>query len=99
MASLLETYNAMVKEAEELQPVLEEQNEQMEVLAKYAAAADELLANEYGNNYTKEDVEELATMLINHDAGIQEQQEKVAELYEAGVIMAKAFKAELSNQQ
>lgn len=95
--NLLETYEAMKRA--QLEKIAEEQqsNEELEVLYKYAAAADELLASEFGNDYTEDDVVELATKMINHDLAQQEQIEKVAELEAAGRIMAMAFKDELLN--
>lgn len=100
---LLEVYESMRAAQQETEKVAEAQNnvanevdERMEVLEKYASLADELLTSEYGNDYEEQDVVKLAQLLINHDMEIQEQMEKVAELEEAGIIMAKAFKAELA---
>jgi hypothetical protein len=102
---LLDVYESIIASQQEAEKVAEEQaqvtgvvDERMEVLEKYAALADDLLAKEYGNDYEKEDVVKLANLLINHDLEVNEQMEKVAELHEAGIIMAKAFKAELAKQ-
>ena len=99
---LLDVYTNMVNsqyETEKVAEATEAVDERVQVLEKYAELADNLLAEEYGNNYEKEDVVKLANLLINHDLEVQEQMEKVAELHEAGIIMAKAFKAELANNQ
>lgn len=74
MGILLNVYNDMVKQAEESVVA-----EQIEVLAKYASVASELLQAEFPNNYTKEDVTELADKLIERDIAIESQNEKVAE--------------------
>ena len=102
MSNLIDTYNAMleerataeedqVKEAEASQAV----DERVEVLAKYAEAADGLLAEEYGEDYEEADVEKLATLMINYDIDQEEAMDKVAEFEEAGQIMAHAFAQEL----
>ena len=80
-----------VKEAEATQEV----DERVEVLAKYAEAADNLLAEEYGEDYNEEDVEKLATLMINYDIEQEEAMDKVAEFEQAGQIMAHAFAQEL----
>jgi len=81
----------VVKEAEATQEV----DERVEVLAKYAEAADGLLADEYGEDYDENDVEKLATLMINYDIENEEAAEKVAEFEQAGQIMANAFAQEL----
>jgi predicted transcriptional regulator len=103
---LLDVYNNMINSQQETEKIAEAQaqateivDERMQVLEKYAELADNLLAEEYGNDYEKDDVVKLANLLINHDLEVQEQMEKVAELHEAGIIMAKAFKAELANNE
>ena len=100
--NLLEVYEEMVKTATEAEAAEEVQaeeqatvDERVEVLAKYATAADKLLADEYGEDYGEEDVEKLAAMMIEHDVEQEEIVEKVAELDQAGRIMARAFKDEL----
>lgn len=107
MAGLLAYYENMVKEAEAQAPQMSEEEAEvvaarMEVFSKYAAAADDLLAVEHGEDYEASDVEELATLMINHDLAVEAQeeeaQEKVAEYIEAGQIMARAFKAELERE-
>lgn len=99
--SLIETYNAMQKEAQESEQEkvasTEEQeiaNEEMEILNKYAEWAEEVLIKEAGEgNYSEEDVEKLATVKIEEDAAELEQREKVAEAYEMGQIMYEGFKS------
>jgi len=91
--SLLETYEAMQKEAQ----VEQEKQERVEMLVKYASAAEELLEKEYGTDYQAEDVEKLAENLIALDMQTQEEQEKVAEYTEAGRIIARAYIEELKN--
>lgn len=87
----METYEAMQKEAE----VAEVEAQRRDVLTKYASAAEELLENEYGDDYNAEDVELLAEALIEADVQAAEQQEKVAEYENAGKLMAQAFVEEL----
>jgi hypothetical protein len=90
---LLDTYNAMQKEAE----VKEVESQRREMLTKYASAAEELLENEYADDYEAEDVEKLAEKLIDLDIEAAENAEKTAEYVEAGKIMAKSFVEELKN--
>lgn len=98
--SLLETYEQMRKEAQaeastETEKVAQEvANEEMEILQKYAAWAEEALIEHSGEgNYTEEDVEKLATLKLEEDAEEALRREKVAEYYEAGQIMYAGFKA------
>lgn len=70
-------------------------DERVQVLEKYAELADNLLGQEYGNDYGREDVVKLASLLIEHDNEIAEEQEKVAELVEGGIVFARAFNQEL----
>ena len=95
MANLLEVYNNMVKEAEEAQVA----EEAVAEIAKYAEAADQLLAAEYGEDYNAEDVEKLASMMIEHDIAENEEAEKVAEWENAGRVMAQAFIEELNSEE
>jgi len=100
--TILEQYEAaMEKNAQEAETV--------ELLTKYASMADNLLAQEYGDDYSKDDVIELASKLIDADAqavsGAEKtasaenevDQEKVAELYQMGRIIAAGIKDELNN--
>lgn len=101
--SLLETYEqqkaAIEKTAEENEEKVASA-EDMEILQKYAAAADDLLSQEFGEDYKEEDVVELASRMINHDAQEAEAEaieaEKTASLEEAGRIIAKGFLAEIN---
>ena len=102
MSNLIDVYNNMLEtravEAEEEVKVAEatqEVDERVEVLAKYAEAADSLLSDEYGEDYDENDVEKLATLMINYDIEQEETAEKVAEFEQAGQIMAHAFAQEL----
>ena len=104
MAGLLETYETMVDTAEsnaqqaEIQKEAQaEENERLNVLTKYASAADGLLAEQFGEDYEEADVIELAEKMINHDVAQEQSQEKVAEYVEAGQVMARAFIGEINN--
>lgn len=107
MAGLLAFYEEMVAQQENEKlasapEISEEEAElvaaRMEIFSKYASAADDLLAGTHGDDYTAEDVEELATYMINEDLAIEaaeeEAQEKVAEYVEAGQIIARSHFAE-----
>lgn len=72
---------------------------QMQKIAEYAAYADELLAEEFGDDYEAEDVEKLAEMLIKHEDETAEKMEKVAEAWQTGVIMADGFIARMIEAQ
>lgn len=103
MANLLETYENMVGYAQEnayndeqIKEAEAVENARVETLTKYAAAADELLADEFGDDYQEEDVVELAQKMINHDLDAEEAEEKVAEYVDAGTVMARAFINELN---
>ena len=50
---------------------------------------------ENGEQYTEDDVIKLACAMIDHDLEVEDNMEKVAELDEAGRIMARAFLSEL----
>ena len=104
MSNLLETYENMVdasqahaeeeafnKEAEAIEA------ERVETLTKYATAADNLLAEEFGDDYAESDVVELAHKMIDHDISQEQSQEKVAEYVDAGTVMARAFINELNS--
>ncbi|MBC8437010.1 hypothetical protein H8D85_01655 [bacterium] len=102
--SLLNTYENMVKSAQQTaeQEEIEKQaaavvDERVEVLAKYAEAADGILAEEYGEDYTEEDVTKLASYMLDQDIQEEENMSKVAEYVEAGQVMARSFIEELAN--
>jgi hypothetical protein len=91
---LLETYEEMQKEA----AVNEVKAQRREILTKYASAAEELLENEYGDDYEAADVENLAEKLIDLDIEAADNAEKVAAYEQAGQIMARAFVKELKEK-
>jgi len=95
---LLERYELM-KQAETVEQPSDEETkvaeERMEILSKYAEFADNALKEEFGTDYTEEDVEKLAEMLIRRDLEISEEEEKVAELADAGKVLARSFVEEL----
>lgn len=93
---LIDVYNDnfVTKEAEES---TDEANEAEEILGKYAELAESALKEEYGEDFEVSDVEKLAELMIEHDLYQEELEEKVAEYIDAGTIMARAFKAELEN--
>ncbi len=70
----MDTYKNMQKSAEEAanaealeKEAQETTNARVEVLAKYAEAANGVLSEEYGDDYTEEDVVKLASYLIDRD--------------------------------
>jgi len=99
--SLIETFNNMVKEAQESESKQVEKrasqevaDEEMEILTKYASWAEDVLLEDRGEgNYTEEDVEKLAQIKLEEDAEELYNREKVAEAYEMGQIMYQGFKA------
>jgi molybdopterin biosynthesis enzyme len=106
MSNLMDTYQNMQKSAEEAAAAdsLEKEahevtSARVEVLANYAETANDVLAEEYGEDYTEGDVVKLATYLIDRDIDEEENVEKVAEYIEAGQIMARSFVEELSNSE
>lgn len=80
MSLLIDVYTSMVKEAEAQAEVAE----RVDILSKYASAAEELLQASFPNDYTKEDVIELADRLIAKDAVETEEAEKTAEYEQLG---------------
>lgn len=106
MANLLEIYEDMLQDNQEqheeaLEKTAEDEvtNQRIEVITKYATIADNMLAEEHGKDYTEEDVQELASLLIDNDAEVESQQEKIAEHHQLGIIMARGFKAEMEASQ
>lgn len=95
MSKLLDVYNQMVKEAEEAEIA---EDRAVEIF-KYAEAADQLLAAEYGEDYNEADVEKLAAMMLENDKALEAEEVKVAEWEKAGQIMARAFIAELQAKE
>jgi helix-turn-helix protein len=94
---LLDVHTQMLKEAAEKEEQTKLAEERVLVIEKYASTAKALMAEHYPNNHTDEDVVELTERMINHDLVVEEQQEKIAELDEAGRIMARAFVDELNS--
>jgi len=97
MADLLKAYeqmNAATEEEVKVAAVEEEENaaelERVEILTKYAEAADTLLTEEYGEDYEEDDVIKLAGYMLDYDIEQEEIMEKVAEFDQAGRIMARA---------
>jgi hypothetical protein len=93
---LLDVYEQMTKEATEKNEQTKLAEERIRVIEKYATAAQELMNQNYPNNHTQEDVEQLAELMIDHDLKVEEEQQKVAELDEAGRVMARAFVDEVN---
>ena len=97
MSKIMDTYN-MMKQAEANEVVEEEKvaeetsvvNERLEVLEKYAKAADDLMAAEYGEDYEEADVVKLAELMIESDIEQEENLEKIANLEDQGKIMGYA---------
>lgn len=95
MVNYLDIYNQTVAGGQEKyasENVDPQEAEKFEMLEKYASLADEMLSNEFGNEFSQDDVVELAQMLINNDIAYEEGQEKVAEAYQLGVIIGQGFK-------
>ena len=102
MASLMEVYEEMQKTAQEQQVTENVQsevegvdNETLQVLEKYAQAAEAYLAENF-TGYNDDHIVKVAQEMIEYDTERFEAMEKVAELHEAGIIIAKSFKAELA---
>jgi hypothetical protein len=87
MSRLLEVYEEMQKEA----AAAEVQSNLVEMLSKYAEAAEAALAEEYGSDYDANDVASLANGLMERDAELIQEQEKVAEYDQIGRQMAKMY--------
>jgi hypothetical protein len=73
------------------------------VLVKYASAAENLLAAEFGDDYNAADVEELAAKMIDHDLNELEKQASAEDaspendLISIGRIIGQGIKMELQN--
>jgi len=91
MGRLLDIHNQLLKTAATKTAEEALQTERVVILEKYAAVAQSLLQEKYPNNFTEADVVALTDGLIQRDIEIEEAQEKIAELDEAGRIMARAF--------
>jgi len=64
---------------------------EQEYLEKYASYADSLLNQNYGDDYTVEDVEKLASVLIDYDLEKAAEAERVEFLVKSAQIQARAF--------
>jgi len=95
MGKLTEVHENMLKEA----AANAEQQENINILVKYASYAEELLEDKFGKDYTSDDVEKLAEALIDNDLAVEAEQEKVGEYDELGRIMARGFVDELSQEE
>lgn len=95
---LLQVHDQMLKEAAEVAEQTKIATERVAVIEKYASAAKELMTQFYPNNHSANDVTDLAELMINHDMQIEDEQQKVAELQEAGRVMARAFVDEIQQQ-
>lgn len=93
MSDLLNIYETRYGSTEKVAE--ETENTEVEIFRKYAELAEGALSEEYGDDFTADDVEKLATKMIDHDLEQEYMEEKVAEFVQAGQIMAKAFKDEL----
>ena len=91
---LLTVHTEMLKQAAEQAEQSQLVEERVRVIEKYASVAKSLMNDFFPNNHTEDDVLEMADTLIQHDLQVEEQQQKVAELEEAGRIMARGFIAE-----
>jgi hypothetical protein len=96
---LLQVHEEMLKQANEKAEQTKLAEERVRVIEKYATAAKELMVQRFPNDHTDEDVAELAEAMINHDLVVEEEQQKVAELEEAGRVMARAFVEEVKKEQ
>jgi len=84
--SLLDRYVDMQKEAE--YEMLK--TAQVDTLVKFAEAAEDLL-QEQGIQYDEDDVIKVASFLIDSQLDAEEDEEKVAEYFDAGRVMAQGF--------
>jgi hypothetical protein len=71
--------------------------QRIQFLEKYAARAEDLLSEKYGNNYTSEDVEKLAEALISMDVERAAKIERVEDLIKQARHTAKGFVDEINS--
>jgi hypothetical protein len=95
---LLQVHEQMLKEAAEKEQQTKLAEERVRIIEKYASAAKDLMVQNYPKDHTDEDVAQLTELMINHDLQVEEEQQKVAELEEAGRIMARAFVEEVTKE-
>jgi hypothetical protein len=70
--------------------------QRIQFLEKYAARAEDLLSQKYGDKYTSEDVEKLAEALINMDVKRAAEFERVEEIIKKARYTAKGFAEEIN---
>lgn len=87
MSRLLEVYEGMLKEAE----TAEVEQNLTTMFSKYAEAAEAALKEEYGTDYNVDDVASLSVGLMERDAEILSEQEKVAEYDAIGRQLAHQY--------
>jgi len=95
MSDLLKIHEDMIKAAQ----VEKVQTENVDVIVKYATAAEELLTKELKDKYNEEDVIKVAEALIDADLKTENEQEKVAEYDQLGRIMARSFLEEIEKSE
>lgn len=107
MSTFLERFeerrNASMEKTAEEQAV----EERIELMSKYAEAADAALYADHGDDYTEDDVVELAQHMINadaeavenegHEKTAEEMDAQIDELYGVGRIIGQGIKDELDN--
>jgi hypothetical protein len=71
--------------------------QRIQFLEKYAALAENLLTQNYGQEYTSEDVEKLAEALINMDVERAAEFERVEEIVKQARYTAKGFVDEIDS--
>ena len=92
---LYEKYLEMAKQAEKVNEVNELEHARINVIIEKTAQAESLIKEAGITEYTNEDVADVVTALINRDVEEEEAQEKIAQLYEMGQIMARGFDDEI----
>ena len=94
--SLYETYQEMVKQAEEEAVVTDTEKARVQVILEKTAEAEEMIKKAGITEYTNEELADVVTALINKDIEQEESTEKIAQLYDMGRIMAQGFDTELA---
>ncbi len=72
--------------------------QRIQFLEKYAARAEDLLSQKYGEKYTSGDVEKLAEALINMDVKRAAEFERVEEIVKQARYTAKGFAVEIDSK-
>lgn len=73
-----------------------EAEQKLEILSKYAEAAESALAKA-GEEFNEDDVVKLASKMIEHDAQVEAEQAELAHIEKIGSAMADAFYARLND--